>query len=153
MCTPNNPNTVPCETTKEMAPGPCCLACWCFCWNIPFLVARNSGGVFGLFQRSPVEIAERYMEARNAYDAGTRRDQAMADDVEMHDIPIISDLGELSAGFEALRRYEFQFTPYECVETVAGPPATVVCTYMMDTNLSRDCRLSTCPGRLQFHRF
>lgn len=104
--------------------------------GIPFLVARNSGGVFGLFQRSPVEIAERYMEARNAYDADSAR-SVLADDVEMHDVPIISDLGELSAGFEALRLYEFQFTPYECVETDAGPPARVVCTYMMDTNLSR----------------
>ena len=77
----------------------------------------------------------------------------MADDVEMHDIPIISDLGELSAGFEALRRYEFQFTPYECVETVAGPPGSSR-LHLHDGHQSvADCRLSTCPGRLQFHRF
>ena len=104
--------------------------------GVPFLVARNGSGVFGLFQRSPVEIAERYMEVRNAYDAESAR-SLLADDVEMHDVPLISNLGELSAGFEALRGYEFQFSPYECVETDAGPPASVVCTYMMDTNLSR----------------
>lgn len=104
--------------------------------GIPFLVARNGGGVFGLFQASPVEVAERYMEARNAYDADSAQ-SVLADDVEMHDVPIISDLGELGASFEALRGYEFQFSPYECVETDDGPPARVVCTYMMDTNLSR----------------
>ena len=117
--------------------------------GIPFLAARNGVGLFGLFQQPPVEIAERYMEARNAYDADSAR-SVLADDVQMFDTPIISDLGELSAGFEALRAYEFQFSPYECVEGTAGPGATVACTYMMDTNLSRAVGYQPIAGSFSF---
>jgi hypothetical protein len=104
--------------------------------GIPVLIVRNGGSVFGLFEASPLEVAERYIAARNAYDPEAAR-AVLADDVVMNDTPIIADLGELSPGFEALRRYEFQFSPYECSQIAAGPPARVVCNYMMTTNLQR----------------
>lgn len=104
--------------------------------GLPLFVVRNGGGVFGLFQASPLEVAERYMDARNAYDAEAAR-AVLADNVVFHDMPIIADLGELGPGFEALRRYEFQFTPYECSEIATGPTARVVCNHMMTTNLQR----------------
>lgn len=103
---------------------------------VPLLLAQNGGTFFGLFEPSPLEVAERYMTARNAYDADSAR-SVLADDVQMFDVPIIADLGELSAGFEVLRRYEFQFSPYECLDTSTETLARVGCTYMMDTKLSR----------------
>ncbi len=70
--------------------------------GVPLFLTRDSGDVFGLFRQTPVEIAEAYMEARNAYDAEAAR-SLLAEDVVMRDQPMIRDLGELSAGFEVNR--------------------------------------------------
>lgn len=117
--------------------------------GVPFLILRDGGGLFGLFGPTPVEIAESYMEARNAWDASAAR-SLLADDVVMNDVPMIENLEELEPGFEALRVYEFQFSSVECAELVAGPPASVRCDYMMDTNLQQIVGYPPVPGSFTF---
>lgn len=116
--------------------------------GVPFLLGRDGAGVFGFFQTTPVEVAERYLDARNAGDAEAVRD-LLADGVVFND-PAITDLEELDAGIEALRRYGFEFTSYECLESGVGPPASVTCTYMLEDTVQRIVGAPPTPGRFYF---
>jgi hypothetical protein len=97
--------------------------------GIVFVIVSRDGGFFT--SPTPLQIAESYMEARNAWDA-TRAGELLAPDAVLNDTPIIGR-DELAAGFEVLRVYEFQFEPFECTESTA----IVSCTYMMETNLQQ----------------
>lgn len=82
---------------------------------------------------SPIDIANEYMEARNAFDA-ERAGALMADDATLVDAPRMNR-NELAQGFEALRVYDAQWEPFECTNK---PGATLVtCDYVLETNLSR----------------
>lgn len=82
---------------------------------------------------TPIDIANEYMEARNAFDA-ERADALMSADATLMDAPRMSR-DELAQGFEALRVYDAQWEPFECN---SKPGATLVtCDYSLETNLSR----------------
>ena len=82
---------------------------------------------------TPVDIANQYMEARNAFDA-EKAGALMSADATVVDAPRMGR-NELQQGFQALRVYEAKWDPFEC----ANKPGTtlVTCDYSLETNLSR----------------
>jgi hypothetical protein len=112
--------------------------------GVPFFIFRSDGGLLGLFSTTPVEIAESYMEAQNAWDA-ERAKSLLAEDVVMNDV-VIRDLEELEPGFEWFRLNEFQFSPFECREVGTG----AICDYMMHTTLQRIVDYPPVPGSFLF---
>lgn len=114
--------------------------------GIAFVVLSGDRSFFA--SATPVQIAESYMEARNAWDAD-RAGELLAPDAVLNDTPIVG-LDELAAGFEALRVYEFQFMPFECSEIASVSSVMVTCEYMMDTILSRIVGYPPVPGHFDF---
>lgn len=94
-----------------------------------FLVARANPSLFG--PATPLEIANEYMEARNAFDA-SRAQELINPDAAISDTPIIG-YDELELGYEMLQIYGFQYEPYACEEF----GALVRCTYQMTSELQR----------------
>ena len=98
-----------------------------------------------------VEIAESFMEARNAYDtekamsflADDGATAAMLFDNQINtNMPSVQlDRDELALAFEVERLYGFRYEPYEC-HVEPGPvayqvSADVICTYSLDSKLRR----------------
>ncbi|HKX74504.1 MAG TPA: hypothetical protein VJR05_03860 [Acidimicrobiia bacterium] len=100
-----------------------------------------------LAEATPVEIAEEYMEARNAWDAD-RAAELLAPDAILNDMPMMT-LDELGPGFQVLRAYGFQFDQVECVEFQA-PRVSVRCTYMLNTRLTEIVGYRPVPGNFVF---
>jgi hypothetical protein len=136
--TPNQP-------TRKWVPA--AAAALVLALGLPLILFGGEGAIFGS-PPTPVEIAERYMEARNAWDA-ERAEELLAPDARLDDVPIIGR-DELVAGFEALRVYQFQYEPFECTETRSAPPAIVACTYMMDSVVSHIVDYPPVPGNFRF---
>ena len=98
-----------------------------------------------------VEIAETFMEARNAYDIEAAM-SFLADDgataVMLFDNQINTDMpsvhldrDQLALAFEVEQLYGFRYEPYEC-HVEPGPvayqiSADVICTYSLDSKLRR----------------
>lgn len=91
-----------------------------------------------LVQPSPVEIAESFMAARNAYDV-EKTMSLLADDVGTVPRPLSRD--ELAFAFEAEEVYGVRYEPFDCRHDSdlawAGGDASVTCTYLMGHKLSR----------------
>jgi hypothetical protein len=92
-------------------------------------------GLAGGNERSPVELAEAYMEARNAHDAD-RWAELFSKEATIVDIPPVADLSELSLFAEVEAQFELQFSPYECSVAVDNE-RMVTCTYELDSRLQR----------------
>jgi hypothetical protein len=110
---------------------------------VPWVDGRN---VVDSLWPSPVDVAVRYMEARNTFDASAA-EALIADDAQLFDQPRM-ELSELELAFEYLRIYEIQLEPFEC-ENRAGS-TLVTCAYQMDTRLSRIVGHPPVAGRIQF---
>lgn len=81
---------------------------------------------------SPLEVAERYLAARDAYDSEAAR-ALIAEGASLRDMPVI-DIDEFDAGFEMLSSYEFSYDPFECA--LSRPEGWVTCNYALDTALN-----------------
>ncbi|HJU80510.1 MAG TPA: hypothetical protein VJ796_02060 [Acidimicrobiia bacterium] len=102
--------------------------------------------VLDRIRSSPADIATRYLEARNAFDADAARD-LLADNALLRDVPRM-ERGELDLGFEALRVYGMQLDPFQCKN--AQGATFVNCDYLMDTRLSQIRGFPQVAGRIQF---
>ena len=109
--------------------------------GIVFVVLSRDGGLFA--SPTPLQVAQSYMEARNAWDADAAR-SLLADDVSMIDSPIITIDG-FGPEFEVLRVYEFQYEPFECIEYTE----IVKCTYLMTSNLQDIVGYPPIPGSFE----
>lgn len=102
--------------------------------------------VLDRIRSSPVDIATRYMEARNSLDFASAN-ELLADDASLHEVPRM-DRAELELGFEALRVYGWNLSPFQCENT---PGTTLVtCDYLLDTRLSQIAGFPQVAGRIQF---
>lgn len=104
-----------------------------------FLVVAAVAVLFGQFnpftaEPSPQQVAERYLAARDAYDAEAAR-ALIAPDAVLNDIPVIP-IDELDAGFDVLSIYEFSFDPIECSTVENAATSRVTCSYRLHTALS-----------------
>lgn len=91
-----------------------------------------------LVRRSPVEIAESLMGARNAYDVETTM-SLLADEVATVQRTLRRD--ELALAFQAEEVYGVRYEPFDCHHDSdlawAGGDSSVTCTNLMDHKLSR----------------
>jgi hypothetical protein len=110
---------------------------------VPWVDGRN---VLDSLRSSPVEVVNRYMEARNAYDPERAR-ALMTDDAVLLDVHRMSRQ-ELELGFESLRVYGMQFEPYDCANRAGS--ILVTCTYEMDSRLSEIVGFPPVEGRIRF---
>ena len=106
----------------------------------------NGRSVLDSLWPSPVEVANQYMEARNAYDAD-RAGALMTDDASLFDVHRMTR-EELELGFESLRIYGMQFVTFDCDNRVGT--TLVRCTYQMDSRLSEIVGFPLVEGRMQF---
>ena len=111
------------------------------------LVPWNDGrNVLDSLWPSPTDVAEQYMEARNAYDS-ERASALMSDDAFVLDVHRMSR-EELDLGFESLRVYGMQYTPFDCTNRAGS--TLVRCTYQMDSRLSEIVGYPPVEGRIEF---
>ncbi|HEX5722225.1 MAG TPA: hypothetical protein VFZ06_05690 [Acidimicrobiia bacterium] len=108
-------------------------------------VILSSGDLFR-GQLSPQEIAERYLEARNEYDAKAAR-ALIAPDALLNDVPLIG-FHELDAGFEALSIFEISQDPFECM--VGDRETWVSCSYQLDSALNDPVGYPPVAGKINF---
>jgi hypothetical protein len=106
----------------------------------------GSQSVLDRLRNSPIDIASRYMEARNAYDPAAA-DRLLSDDAFLQDVPRI-ERGELALGFEALRIYGWQFESFNCENTPGA--SLVTCSYVADSRLSEIVGYTLLEGRIHF---
>ena len=119
--------------------------------GIPVLIVQNGGTVFGLFKPSPVEVAERYIAARNAYDAETAR-RLLADNVDLLELDLHgATVDELDLYFEMLRTFDQQLLNAECLESGVAEPVLVTCSYDLDTALQHAIGYPTMRSRFIFY--
>jgi hypothetical protein len=110
---------------------------------VPWVDGRN---VLDSMRPSPVEVVNRYMEARNAYDS-VQAGALITEDAFLLDVHRMTR-PELELGFESLRVYGMQFDPFDC-ENRAGS-TLVRCTYQMNSRLSEIVGFPPVEGRIQF---
>lgn len=96
----------------------------------------------------PVEVAERYMAARDAYDVEVAR-SLVAPDAQLRDMPEMT-FSELDAGFEVLSVYQMSYDRFDCVRAGGDQEDMVTCTYQMDTALNDPVGYPPVPGRMDF---
>ena len=106
----------------------------------------NGRSVLDSLWPSPVEVANSYMEARNAYDA-ERAGALMTDDAFLVDVHRMTR-EELELGFESLRVYGMRFDPFDCANRTGS--TLVTCSYQMDSRLSQIVGFPPVEGRIQF---
>ena len=110
------------------------------------VVGIGQGDLSG--QASPQEVAERYLAARDAYDANAAR-PLIAPDAQLADMPVIG-VDELDAGFEMLSIYEMSYDPFECSEAEGGPEVWVVCTYQLNSAANGPVGYPPIGGKIRF---
>ena len=97
---------------------------------------------------TPLEIAERYLMARDAYDAEAVR-ALIAPGAQLNDMPAIN-LDELEAGLEMLSIYEFSYDPFECTPGEGDPDSWVSCRYQLETALNGPVGYPPVAGHMSF---
>jgi hypothetical protein len=87
---------------------------------------------------TPVEVAERYLEARNAYDVGQAR-VLVADDFTTSEAPQgYRDVDTMELAFAQHEAYGFHYAEVDCAPGEEAPErATVLCEYLWTTELHR----------------
>jgi hypothetical protein len=87
---------------------------------------------------TPVEVAERYLEARNAYDVGQAR-ALVADHFTTNETPNgYRDVDSMELAFAQHEAYGFHYAEVDCTPGSETPErATVFCDYLWTTELHR----------------
>jgi hypothetical protein len=109
-------------------------------------------GLFGDPEPTAVEIAEAYIEARNAYDPERARD-LLADDFRTNEPPDgFLDASDLELAFEMHKAHKFRYSDGECSEGATSPQRTIVrCNYLWSTEMHRIAGHPPTPARFTFH--
>jgi hypothetical protein len=81
------------------------------------------------------QVARRFIDARNAWDAETVR-SLLADDAVI-DESFVTDVADYPARVQMERIRGWNFLQPQCTTTEVGPPAHVTCTYTMEDALTR----------------
>jgi hypothetical protein len=99
---------------------------------------------------SAVEIAEAYIEARNAYDPERAR-ELIADNFATNEPPNgFVDVGSLELAFENHRAYGFHYSEGDCRERGSAALTSVVCDYLWTTEVHRISGQPATPAQFTF---
>lgn len=100
---------------------------------------------------TPVEIAESYIEARNAYDADQAR-ELVADDFRTTEYPNgFRDADGMDTAFEGSEAYGFRYTDVDCnVANDVEATVWVECGYLWTSELHRLANQPPTPASLSF---
>jgi hypothetical protein len=97
---------------------------------------------------TPLEVAERYLSARDAYDVESAR-ALIAPGAQLSDMPVIG-ADELEAGFEMLSIYEMSYDPFECTQGEGEQSTWVSCSYKLNTALNGPVGYPPVTGGISF---
>lgn len=101
---------------------------------------------------TPVETAEAYLEARNAYDTERARELIAGDFRTVEPPDGFVDESGLELAFEMHRAHRFHYSDGECREGAASSRRTVVtCNYLWSTEMHRIAGHPPTPARFTFH--
>lgn len=113
--------------------------------GIPAIVT-DGFGLFGSSEATPLDLAQEYMETRNARDVD-RILELYSANATMADTPPVSNLSELPLFLEIERQFELEFSPYECVVNPDNEDV-VICSYQLESRLQRIQGLGPASGEI-----
>lgn len=121
---------------------------------LPVLAAGIVLALVGVFRltnadpSTPLEVAERYLSARDAYDVEAAR-ALIAADAQLSDMPVIG-VDEFEAGFEMLSIYEMSYDPFECTQGEGAGANRVRCSYKLYSALNDPVGYPPVTGNMSF---